>query len=59
MATMPTAGLLWLIAGGLFYTLGVVFFVADSKLKFGHFVWHLFVIGGTVCHYFAILWYAS
>lgn len=56
---MPTPGLLWLLAGGLSYTLGVVFFIADSRLRYAHFLWHLFVIGGTTCHYFAILWYAA
>jgi hemolysin III len=59
LAKMPAAGLLWLLAGGLSYTLGVVFFAADSKLRYGHFLWHLFVIGGTTCHYFAIFWYAA
>lgn len=56
---MPLAGLLWLLAGGLSYTLGVVFFAMDSTWRYGHFLWHLFVIGGTACHYFAILWYAG
>jgi hemolysin III len=56
---LPAAGLVWLVAGGLSYTLGVVFFATDSKLPYGHFVWHLFVIGGTACHYFAVLWYAA
>jgi len=56
---VPTAGLLWLIAGGLSYTIGVVFFVTDSRLLYGHLIWHLFVIVGTVCHYFAVLWYAA
>jgi len=59
MANLPTAGLLWLVAGGLAYTAGVVFFATDSKLKYGHFIWHLFVIAGTTCHYFAVLWYAA
>ena len=58
-ASMPTAGLLWLLSGGLFYTVGVVFFVTDSKLQYGHLIWHLFVMGGTTCHYFAVLWYAN
>lgn len=57
-ARVPTAGLLWLLAGGLFYTAGVVFFATDSRLKYGHLIWHLFVIAGTVCHYFAVFWYA-
>ncbi|OIN12752.1 PAQR family membrane homeostasis protein TrhA [Oceanisphaera psychrotolerans] len=56
---VPTAGLLWLLAGGLSYTLGVVFFVTDSRLRYGHLLWHVFVMGGTGCHYFAILWYAA
>lgn len=54
----PT-GLHLLIAGGLAYTLGVGFFATDTKLKFGHFIWHLFVLAGTGFHYFAVLWYAS
>ncbi|ADI29730.1 PAQR family membrane homeostasis protein TrhA [Methylotenera versatilis] len=56
---MPTAGLLWLLAGGLFYTVGIIFYIFDSRLKYGHLIWHVFVMGGTVCHYFAILWYAQ
>ena len=56
---VPTAGLLWLVAGGLSYTAGVVFFALDSRLRYGHLVWHLFVMAGTVCHYFAVLGYAA
>lgn len=52
-------GLLWLIAGGVFHTAGVAFYAIDSKPKYGHLVWHLFVIAGTVFHYFAVLWYAA
>jgi hemolysin III len=59
IARMPTQGLLWLIAGGLSYTLGVVFFAIDSRLRYAHLVWHLFVLAGTTCHYFAVLWYAA
>jgi hemolysin III len=58
-AKVPAAGLLWLIAGGLFYTVGVAFYATDSRLRFGHLIWHLFVIAGTTCHYFAVLWYAA
>lgn len=54
---METSGLLWLVAGGLAYTVGVAFFAADSRLPYGHFIWHLFVLAGTGCHYFAVLWY--
>ena len=56
---VPATGLLWLVAGGLAYTLGVVFFALDSRLRYGHFIWHLFVMAGTACHYFAVLWYAA
>jgi len=53
------AGIAWLVAGGLAYTFGVVFYVLDSRLRFAHFIWHLFVMGGTSCHFFAVLWYAA
>jgi hemolysin III len=45
--------LYWLIAGGLFYSLGTIFFSLD-KYKFMHCIWHFFVLGGTVCHFMAI-----
>ena len=57
-ASMPSTGLYLLIAGGLSYTVGVGFFATDSRLRYGHLIWHLFVIAGTMCHYFLILWYA-
>jgi hemolysin III len=53
---LPFNGLLWLVAGGLAYTVGVIFYVA--KARYSHFVWHLFTIAGTTCHFFAVLWYA-
>jgi len=56
---LPVAGLLWLLAGGLAYTLGAVVFVFDSRAKYLHFAWHLFVLAGSVCHFFAALWYAT
>ncbi len=49
-------GLLWLIAGGLAYTLGIVFFAMD-RLRYFHAVWHVFVLAGSIAHYFAVLWY--
>ena len=49
--------LMWLVAGGVVYTTGVLFFINDHK-KYCHFVWHLFVLGGTACHYAAVLSYA-
>ncbi|SES72087.1 hemolysin III [Nitrosospira multiformis] len=59
IAKMPTPGLLWLVAGGLSYTLGVVFFAIDSRLRYAHLIWHLFVLVGTTCHYFAVFWYGA
>ena len=58
-AGMPAAGLFLLFAGGLSYTVGVAFFATDSRIPYGHFIWHLFVITGTTCHYFLVLWYAA
>ena len=56
---VPTEGLFWLVAGGLSYTIGVAFFATDARLRYGHFVWHLFVVAGSVCHYFAVYWYGA
>jgi hemolysin III len=47
----------WLLAGGLFYTLGIVFYALDERITHAHGVWHLFVLGGSACHYVAILRY--
>ncbi len=58
-ARVPTAGLLWLAAGGLAYTAGVAFFATDSRLRYGHAIWHGFVLAGTACHAFAVLRYAA
>ena len=51
---VPTAGIAWLVAGGLAYTAGVAFFMLDSRLRYAHTVWHLFVLGGSACHFVAI-----
>jgi hemolysin III len=56
---MSPLGLTWLVAGGLSYTAGAVVFLLDSKLRYAHFVWHLFVLGGSTCHFFAALWQAG
>jgi len=55
---LPNAGLIWLLAGGLCYTGGVAFFLLDSRFKFAHSIWHLFVLAGSACHFVAIGWYA-
>jgi len=53
---MPGAGIAWLVAGGLCYTFGVVFF-AWRKLPYNHAIWHLFVMAGSACHVIATVWY--
>ena len=59
VARMPGAGLTLLVAGGLLYTAGAVVFIFDSRVRYAHFVWHLFVLGGSACHFFAVLWFAQ
>jgi hemolysin III len=55
---MSAAGLAWLVAGGLAYTAGALVFLFDSKLRYAHFAWHLLVLAGSTCHFFAALWHA-
>jgi hemolysin III len=55
---LPTAGLIWLLAGALCYTGGVAFFLMDSRVKFAHSIWHVFVLAGSACQFIAIAWYA-
>jgi hemolysin III len=55
---VPLPGILWIAAGGLAYTGGLLFY-GMHRLRYHHFVWHLFVIAGTVCHFFAVLWYST
>lgn len=51
------AGLAWLLAGGVAYTVGTIFLVRQSRLRFGHCAWHVFVLGGSACHVVAVLNY--
>jgi len=55
---LPPWGMFWLVAGGVAYTGGVAFYAADHK-PYAHFVWHLFVVAGTACHFVAVLWYSA
>lgn len=57
MQTLTQAGLLWMLAGGLFYTVGVIFYALDKKISYGHPIFHIFVLAGSACHYFTILFY--
>ena len=59
LAALPHAGVLWLVAGGLFYTLGIVFYALDKKLRHSHGIWHLFVLAGSISHYLAVLFYVA
>lgn len=54
---LPGWGLFWLLAGGVMYSAGVIFFALDHKIRYSHFVWHLFVLAGTTCHVVSILGY--
>jgi hemolysin III len=57
LASLGLAGFLWLAAGGLFYTVGIIFFVFDERFRHWHGIWHLFVIAGSLAHFIAILFY--
>lgn len=59
IAALGWDGFLWLAAGGLFYTVGIAFYATDHKLRHGHGIWHLFVLGGSICHYIAVLFYVA
>ena len=58
-AAIPLPGIIWLTAGGITYTLGVIFYVLDSmnKLRHAHGIWHMFVLCGSICHFFSIILY--
>lgn len=55
---VPAWGVFWLVAGGLSYTIGVAFY-ATRRVPYGHFIWHLFVMLGTACHFVAVLYFAD
>lgn len=56
LSAVPAGGMIWLGFGGVTYTLGVVFYLWE-RLPFNHAIWHLFVLGGSACHFFCILFY--
>ncbi len=57
IASIPLMGIIWLVIGGLCYSLGTIFFLLDNKLPFNHSIWHLFVLAGSVTHFFGIFFY--
>ena len=52
---LTPAGFAWLAAGGVFYTVGIIFYVADQRIRHGHGLWHLFVLAGSACHFYTVL----
>ncbi|HUV29402.1 MAG TPA: hemolysin III family protein [Anaerolineales bacterium] len=58
LSSIPVGGIIWLAAGGILYTVGVIFY-AMQKTPYMHAVWHFFVLGGSLCHYFAVLFFLA
>lgn len=59
LTRMPPWGVFWLAAGGVAYMVGVPFYAISERVRYTHLVWHLMVMTGTTCHFFAVLWYAA
>lgn len=57
--SLSLAGLYWLVAGGIFYTSGIIFYALSSRFVYAHAIWHLFVLAGSACHYVSILFYIA
>src|SRR5262249_20597071 len=55
VAMVPLEALAWIVTGGLFYTAGTLFLMRDTQVRYFHAVWHLFVIAGSACHYYAVM----
>jgi hemolysin III len=56
-AALGMHGFYWLAAGGIIYSVGVIFYVIDERMKHAHGIWHMFVLGGSLCHFIAILFF--
>lgn len=56
VVSLSYEGLCWLISGGIFYSAGVIFFI-NEKPRFNHAIWHLFVLGGSICHFVSVFLY--
>ncbi|GGY02505.1 PAQR family membrane homeostasis protein TrhA [Paludibacterium paludis] len=59
VTNLATGGLIWLTAGGLLYSVGIYWFINDEKIRHGHGIWHLFVLGGSVCQFLSVLLYVA
>ncbi|SAL37535.1 hemolysin D [Caballeronia sordidicola] len=59
VTALPPAGTAWLLAGGLIYSAGIYFFINDERIRHGHGIWHLFVLGGSLCQFISIARYVA
>ncbi|CAN7200960.1 hemolysin III family protein [Caballeronia sp. dw_19] len=59
VSALPPAGTAWLLAGGLIYSAGIYFFINDERIRHGHGIWHLFVLGGSLCQFVSIARYVA
>jgi hemolysin III len=59
LQAMPAGGIAWLVAGGLVYSMGIYFYVHGERVRHFHGVWHLFVLGGSFCHFMCVLLYVA
>ena len=59
LAVLPLAGFWWLGAGGLFYTVGIIFYLLDERMRHAHGIWHLFALAGSACQYWCVLNYVA
>ena len=57
--SLPSGGLFWLALGGILYSVGIYWFLNDEKIRHGHGIWHLFVLGGSVCQFVSVLFYVA
>ena len=58
-AALPSPGLVWLMAGGVVYTAGIAFYAMSKRVAYTHGMWHLFAMGGSICHYVAVVKYVA
>lgn len=56
-AALPTTAYWLLVAGGLAYTVGIIFYILDSRIRYSHFIWHLFVMAGSILHFIMMVMY--
>lgn len=59
LRVMPMEGFFWLLSGGLFYSIGVVFYALDDRVSYFHNIWHIFVLAGSASHYIAVLLFVA